>query len=176
MMSTIAAVSAQWRAEPNANMTKITDRMLDLQSQSRFDLAALRRATEERFHQMEQMNLNGSQCYRGLLQGSDQAVTQMNHNIQILIREHDIMKDKIDFLIHYIKGAYEEEERPRHEDISGGNTDRDSTPRVRHPRGGPALRLYQDRSPDLQLPDFERSLQALDDRIEGHIANSARDT
>ena len=63
MMSTITAVSAQWRTDTNANMTKIIDRILDLQGQGRFDSEALRRATEGRFHQTQHMNLNNSQYY-----------------------------------------------------------------------------------------------------------------
>ena len=60
MMSTITAVSPQWRTETNANMTQIVDRILDLQGQSRFDSEALQRATEKWFYQTQQMNLNNS--------------------------------------------------------------------------------------------------------------------
>ena len=41
MMSTTTAASAQWRIETNINIIKIIDRILDLESQGRFDLAVL---------------------------------------------------------------------------------------------------------------------------------------
>ena len=61
-----------------------------------------------------------------------------------------------------IQGAYEDEERIRHEDTSGGNAD-EPTPREQLLQGGPSLGLYQTQSPDLQLQDFEQNLRALED-------------
>ena len=89
-------------------------------------------------------------------------MTRLNHTVRNLIRKHDIMADKLDFVIQYIQRAYEGAERIRQEDTGGGTAD-DPTPRAQHLQGGPYLGLYLNQSPDLQLQDFEQNLMALDD-------------
>ena len=103
----------QWKTDTKANMTKIIDRLLDLQGQGRRDSEALQSVTEARFHQVQQMNLNNSQCYRALIQSSGKVMTGLNHTVRNLVREHDIIADKLDFVVQCIQRAYEEAERIR---------------------------------------------------------------
>ena len=67
IISTITAVSTQWREEMSETVEKISDRMFELQSQNTAAMAAQQQSTDDRFYQEAEQRLNSSQCYQSPL-------------------------------------------------------------------------------------------------------------
>ena len=107
-------------------------------------MAAQQQSTGERFYQEVEQRLNGSQCYREVLQGTGKAVTKMDLSIRNLLGESAISRSKLDFIIGRMKVPYLEEGRPAQES-DGGEDTAGNSPRETTTHGGPSLGLHDKR-------------------------------